>query len=41
MADSHREIERKNVVWGLALFGVFVLLFGGAVAVALVYLAFD
>jgi hypothetical protein len=41
MAQSHHEIERKNMIWGFALFGVFVLLFAGSVAVALVYLAFD
>jgi hypothetical protein len=35
------ELERKNVVLGLALFGVFCLLFAGTVAVAFVYLALD
>ena len=35
------ELARKNVLLGLALFGVFVLLFAGTFAVALVYLALD
>ena len=34
------ETARKNLVFGWALFGVFVLLFAGTVGVALVYLAF-
>jgi hypothetical protein len=33
------ETERRNVLFGLALFGVFVLLFAGTVVVALIYLA--
>jgi len=33
------ELARKNVRWGLALFGVFLLLFVGTVAVAFLYLA--
>ena len=32
------EIARKNMLWGWALFGLFCLLFGGTVVVALVYL---
>ena len=35
------ELERKNLIWGVALFGVFVLLLGGTVAVAFIYLALD
>ena len=35
------QLERRNVLWGVGLFGVFLLLFGGGVAVALVYLALD
>ncbi|HEV8461488.1 MAG TPA: hypothetical protein VGQ38_12335 [Gaiellaceae bacterium] len=35
------EIARKNIVWGWALFGLFWLLFGGTVLVALVYLWLD
>ena len=35
------EEARANNLLGLALFGVFVLLFGGTVLVGLLYLAFD
>jgi hypothetical protein len=35
------ELGRRNVRLGLALFGVFWLLFAGTVGVALLYLAFD
>jgi hypothetical protein len=35
------ELSRKNVRLGLALFGVFWLLFAGTFAVSLLYLAFD
>ena len=35
------EVDRRNMIWGLALFGVFILLFAGSIAVAFVYLAFD
>ena len=35
------ELARKNVRLGLILFGVFVLLFGGTVGVAFLYLALD
>ncbi len=35
------ELARKNLVFGWALFGLFVLLFAGTVAVAFVYLALD
>ena len=35
------ELSRKNLLLGFALFGVFVLLFAGTFAVALVYLALD
>jgi hypothetical protein len=38
---ADREIARKNIVWGWALFALFVLLFGGTVGVALVYLWLD
>ena len=33
------ELARKNVLFGLALAGVFVLLFAGTIVVALIYLA--
>lgn len=39
--DAHAALARKNMLWGWALFGLFVLLFGGTVVVALVYLALD
>jgi hypothetical protein len=35
---TQRELARRNMLWGWALFGLFVALFGGTVAVALVYL---
>jgi hypothetical protein len=35
------ELERKNMLLGFALFGLFLLLFGATVAIALIYLAFD
>jgi hypothetical protein len=33
--------QRKILLWGWGLFGLFVLLFAGSVAVALLYLALD
>jgi hypothetical protein len=35
------ELARKNLLLGLALFGVFLLLFAGTFVVGLVYLALD
>ena len=35
------ELERRNMVLGLALFALFLVLFGLTVAVAFVYLALD
>jgi hypothetical protein len=35
------ELARKNLMWGLVLFGIFWLLFGGTIAVAFIYLAAD
>jgi hypothetical protein len=35
------DLERKNMVWGLALLGLFIILAVGTVAVAFVYLALD
>jgi hypothetical protein len=32
------ELARKNMLWGWALFGLFWVLFGGTVGVALIYL---
>ncbi len=39
--EPDAEEARANNLMGLALFGVFVLLFGGTVLVGLLYLAFD
>jgi hypothetical protein len=39
MSDS--EQERKNLLWGLALFGLFIVLLGLTVAIAYLYLALD
>jgi len=36
-----RELARKNLVFGLALFGLFLALFAGTIVVALIYLAVD
>ena len=38
---STPELERKNLLLGWALFGIFLLLFAGTIGVALLYLAFD
>ena len=38
---SEAEIARKNLVWGWALFGLFLALFAGTVLVALAYLWLD
>jgi hypothetical protein len=35
------ELARKNVLFGLALFGVFLLIFAGTFVVGLAYLALD
>ncbi len=35
------DVARRNMIWGLALFGLFLLLFGATVAVAFIYLALD
>ena len=35
------ELERKNNILGLALFALFVVLFVGACAIALIYLQVD
>ena len=41
VTDMTPELERKNLILGWALFGLFVLLFAGTVAVAYLYLALD
>jgi hypothetical protein len=38
---SELEHERKNLLWGLALFGLFIVLLGLTVAIAYLYLALD
>jgi hypothetical protein len=35
------ELHRRNLRFGWALFGLFVLLFAGTLLVALLYLQFD
>jgi hypothetical protein len=37
-AGHEAEIARKNIVWAWSLLGLFCVLFGGTVLVALVYL---
>ncbi len=39
--DPDRELARKNMLFGLALFGLFLLLFAGVWVVAFIYLALD
>ena len=41
MTEMTPELERKNLIFGWALFGVSVLLFLGTVGIALLYLALD
>lgn len=38
-ADAERDLARRNMVFGWALFGLFLLLFAGTVVAALIYLA--
>jgi hypothetical protein len=40
-ADPHAALARKNMLWGWALFGAFLVLFAGTIVVGLVYLALD
>ena len=39
--DPSLALARKNLAWGLALFGIFWLLFGGTILIALAYLWLD
>jgi hypothetical protein len=39
MLEIDPETARKNVLFGLALFGVFLILFAGTILVAIIYLA--
>jgi hypothetical protein len=41
VTDPTPELERKNLLLGWALFGVFLLLFAGTVGVSLLYLYLD
>ena len=41
MTDMTPELERKNLILGWALFGIFLLLFAGTVGIGLLYLALD
>ena len=41
MKEMTPELERRNLILGWVLFGIFVLLFAGTVGVALLYLALD
>jgi hypothetical protein len=38
---AERALARKNMLWGWALFGLFLVLFAGTVGVALAYLWLD
>ena len=40
-AVAERELARKNMMWGWALFALFWALFGGTVLVAAAYLWLD
>ena len=39
--SAERELARKNILWGWALFGLFCVLFAGTAGVAFVYLWLD
>jgi hypothetical protein len=39
--EPDRELAHRNNVFGLALLGLFLLLFGGTFVIAFVYLAVD
>lgn len=39
--DPGRELARTNTLFGLALFGLFLLLFAGVWVIAWIYLALD
>jgi hypothetical protein len=41
MSEHGPELERKSMVWGLALFGLFLVLVGLTFAIAYIYLALD
>ena len=39
--ENERELHRRNLRFGWALFGLFVLLFAGTILIALLYLQLD
>jgi hypothetical protein len=39
--EPDQELAHRNNVFGLALFGLFLLLFGGTFVIAFIYLAVD
>jgi len=41
VTEPDRETARRNLLIGWGLFGLFLLLFGGSFAIALLYLALD
>jgi hypothetical protein len=41
VTDLTPDLERKNLILGWALFGVFLVLFAGTIGVALLYLYLD
>jgi hypothetical protein len=38
---DERELQRRSLLWGWALFGLALLIFAGSFGVALLYLALD
>jgi uncharacterized RDD family membrane protein YckC len=40
-ADPEAELSRRNMIFGLALFGFVLLLYGATILVAYIYLALD
>jgi hypothetical protein len=39
--DPTLALARKNMAWGFALFGIFLLLFAGTILIAFAYLWLD
>ncbi len=39
--DPTPELARRNVLFGLSLFAIALVLFGGTIAIAFIYLAVD
>jgi hypothetical protein len=40
-ADPEAELSRRNMIFGLALFGFVLVLYGATILVAYIYLALD